>query len=58
MRTGIAGTVESIYCDIKPGDIIDVNADRAAIWIAQKFCEAVDPNTPVTGRLKDPAAHY
>jgi hypothetical protein len=43
---------------VRPGDIIDVDDHRAAIWISQKLCEAVNPNTPTTGRLKTTPAHY
>jgi hypothetical protein len=59
MLMPISGVVESIYQDVQPGDIIDVANDaRAKLWISQKLAVAVDPNTPATGRPKDPAAHY
>jgi hypothetical protein len=59
MSIPIAGVVEGRYDGVKPGDVIEVDSDaRAEIWIAQKLCVAVDPNTPTTARPKDPAAHY
>lgn len=59
MLVPITGTVESKYDGVAPGDIIEIASDaRAEIWISQKMAAAVDPNTPPTGRPKDPAAHY
>ncbi len=60
MRLGISGAVEGgTYENVCPGDVIDVQDDRARIWIQQKLCIPVDPSTPITtARLKGPSAHY
>jgi hypothetical protein len=51
MLTPIQGTVEGRYDGVSYGDVIDIDNDaRAEIWIGQKMCVAVDPNTPITGR--------
>ena len=59
MLTGIAGTVEGRYTDVRRDDVIDVDNDtRAEIWIGQKLCVPVDPNTPISAQPKDPRAHF
>jgi hypothetical protein len=51
----IRGTVESIYTDVMPGDIIDIEPVKAAGWVELKWAAYCDPSTPVTERcLRDP----
>jgi hypothetical protein len=61
MLTPIMGTVESIYENVLPDDVIDVDPVKAAGWISLKWAADVDQSTPITARcLRDPnaRAHY
>jgi hypothetical protein len=59
MLIPIRGIVESIYENVLPGDVIDVDPIKAAGWVGLKWAADVDQSTPITARcLRDPSAHY
>ncbi len=54
----IRGVVESIYEDVEPNDVIDIDPVKALGWIELKWAATVDQSTPITAaRLRDPSSH-
>jgi hypothetical protein len=58
MLIPISGVVESVYQEVRAGDVLDIDPAKAAGWIELKWAADVDQSTPITtARLRNPTAH-